>query len=280
MIGSQLLSPAFNAMRVVDSISVGTGCLRQTAHRLTCTMPDKATAIGPSSRQRFAPICSSDSPDLVWKVPAGCVVNGVTIIPHSTSAPVLRTLSSSIVSTTDAGANGTPCGEIAFTLHRTSGDLYDDPHYPIGSYMVGDHMQHDRAGNVNTRVYNPSQQDQYQSYFRHFIVNCDGHAQSLTVNSDSNAGAWHSLIHYRQAASGQLLTGQAGAPVVYVAAEHALFRHGTVYVPFTQKAGLVSDGTWGLAIGFVSEATYHELTGATKWHALSLDIIVHTHSVA
>lgn len=279
MISGQIQSPAFGSVRVQDSLTVGSGRLSATAVNLRCSAPDKATLVGRSSRQRFIAICSRDDPASVWKVPKGSYVKGVTVIAaDQMTYDVLKNLPTSIVETTDVHANGTPCGDIAFTLHRTGADESDDAQTPIGTYVFSD------SSSQGSREYNAGDDDQYSMFFRHFLVNCDGHSESTAVNPSSDAGVWHTSILFRQSAGQQSVHSQTGAPVVYNAASRSLFANHTksygVYIPFTRGSGLVSDGTWGLAIGFVAEATYNALTGATKWKAINLDIVVHTESVS
>lgn len=279
MISGQIQSPAFGSVRVQDTLMVGSGRLSSTAINLRCSVPDKATLIGPGSRQRFIAICPRDDPTAVWKVPEGSYVRGVTVLAaDQMTYDVLTNLPTAIVETTDVHANGTPCGDIAFTVHRTGADDSDDAQVPIGTYVFSD------SQSQGSRQYNAGDDDQYGTFFRHFLVNCDGHTQSATVNPSSDAGEWHSTICFRQSAGQQSIHSQTGAPVVYNAASRSLFgnhskSHG-VYIPFTTGSGLISDGTWGLAIGFVAQATYSELTGATKWKAINLDVVVHLESVS
>lgn len=281
MISEQLHNPTFNHA-YANTLTVGSGKQQHTAHRLKCKMPRLATVHGAASRQRYAAICDRNNTDLVWKVPKGDVVRGITISAPSTSVVILKSLEATIVETDIANAAGTPCGEIAFALYRTGDDLAAETHNPIGSYIIGD-FSNERGSSMGTHAYNPSSNDQYQSFFQYFLVNCSGHVRSLTVSADPDAGEWFSSIYFRQAATGPVISGQAGAPVVYAAASRTLFKnmseHEGVYVPFTTAAGMVGDGTWGMAIAFVAEATFHENTGATHWKALDMDVTVHVESV-
>ena len=282
MISEQLYNPTFNRA-FANSLTVGTGRLQHTAYRMKCKMTRLATIPGASSRQRYAAICDASDTDLVWKVPKGGVVRGVTISAPPATVAILRDLDSSIVETDIAHAGGTPCGEIALGLYRTGDDLTADAQYPIGSYIVGDNFSNERASTARVHGYSPSQNDQYQSFFKNFLVNCNGHAESLTISNDPDAGVWFTTIHYRQAVTGSVITGQVGAPVVYAAASRTLFRnmteHAGVYIPFMTAAGLVGDGTWGMALAFVAEATFHEDTGAKHWKQLDMDVTVHVESV-
>ena len=284
MISEQLYNPTFNHA-YANTLTVGSGKQQHTAHRLKCKMPRLATVHGAASRQRYAAVCDMNNTDLVWKVPKGDVVRGVTISATSASAAVLKSLETSIVETDNPDAAGTPCGEIAFALYRTGDDLAAEPQYPIGSYIIGNEndFSNERNSSMVMRSYNESMANQYGFFFQYFLANCRGHGQSLTVSSDPDAGEWFSSIYFRQAATGPVITGQTGAPVVYAAASRTLFHniseHEGVYVPFTTAAGMVGDSTWGMAIAFVAEATFHEVTGAKNWKALDLDITVHVESV-
>lgn len=280
MISEQVLSPTFDRV-IANNVQTGSGRLQSKAYRLKCQMADLPSTIGATGRQRYAAIHDVTDPDHVWKVPRSEVVLGVTISASSDNITILKALSSRLVNTSIADAESVPCGEMAFTLHRTSDDLTSSAHLPAGSYIVGN-IANERGSSATLQPYNPAATNQYGQYFQYFLANCNGHAQSLTISNNADAGDWNTTIRFRQQANGQHIGGQAGAPVVYAAAERSLFGNMTesgVYVPFTTGAGLVSDGTWGMAIGFVAEASYHESTGATQWNALEMDVTVHVASV-
>ena len=270
-----LISERFKTLRITDSIHVGDASLSANAHPLRLNMLAKSDTA--PSRDRFAALYDpSASEQKPWAVPYGLVVKGLTIKPRGASAAVLKTLPTS-VDTDVAGANQVPCGEIALTIHRISiadNQTTNGNCYPVGTYVS---FNDENSFVAPALTYTDTDNDQFASYFKHFIVNCS--KDTPDSGFIGTTPPWDT-VRYRQAYNAVHYRGQPGAPVVYVDASRSLFANSEkeIYIPI--NGNLAADGTGGMAIGFVSQSSYNASGGAKTWPAVDLDVVLHTEQVS
>jgi hypothetical protein len=283
---TQPSSQVFSSVQVTDSLSIGTAGASSTAVKCKVSFDANVTplALGPTGRQRFASVYdATDSKKATMAIPRGHVVRGLTIKPYNDAT--LATLKSLPTRVTGATGISTPCGEIALSIHRTATD--NAAMTPAGTYVLGGSTGHNSETGVasgSSYVTMGANTDTFNEYFKYFVVNSNG-AQVASGNIGGSA-PWDSL-EYRQAVPASQMI-QAGSPVVHVDASRSLFGNlGTVadssagvYVPFTMSSGLVSDGSWGLALGLIAQCEYNANTGASKWPEIKFDVTVHLDSVA
>lgn len=276
-------SEKFRTLKVMEKLQVGDAALSTNAYGLRLTMLARTTTT--LHRDRYAAVFDPVvTPNKPWTVPYGLTVKGITLKPRNqASLDALRALPTSVQSA-DTNANGTPCGEMGLTIHRIS--IADNPQTnsacnPIGTYVASGTTAYNAESTYTapSLQYSDANTDQYSSYFKHFVANCNGAtADSAFIGS---VAPWNN-IRYRQANDDVRYVAQPGAPVVYNDASRSLFANvglnTAVYIPI--EGNLVSDGTWGIAVGFVSQASYVVGVGATEWPAIDLDIVVHTEQVS
>jgi hypothetical protein len=260
--------------------------------------------VGPK-RERYSALFEKD-PEKTWMVPDGLMVKGLTIEPVAvdiTKFPdsdpelhlnVLKNLPKKIIDTQEG--IDCPCGEIAFVVHRTKDDKANGTCYPAGKYMTGEPDDEDVGfqvdkgtvypglpGSVIT-VYPGLPHDSF-AYFQNFIVNLEGGCDD-TVRSLGDDAPWVD-IKYRRPIPARRYTLQPGSPLTFVDASRTLFRHlpdqvnvpeCSVYIDMSKNA-LVSDGTWGIALGIVGESSMHDQAGGDEWPQLILSVIVHTEQI-
>jgi len=152
-----------------------------------------------------------------------------------------------------------------------------------------------QVGTTSGVTYNPLEGNQIGKYFSHFVVNMQGgRDEGQPINPDDPA-VWRFIV-YQQAIPSKRVLDQPGAPLVYADASRTLFgnlghseQSSSVHISMKDKSAIMSDGTWGIALGFVAEAGYPTdtvpgqqaaaYTGAKSWPQILLDVIVHTEHV-
>lgn len=284
-VSSQLRSQVLQNLTVTDRLSVGQGSLRNTAFPVKLEMLQKNVLLTQrsNSRQRFSSLYKEAGK--TWKVPTGYIVQGLTVsASDQQSLEVLKALPTSL-SSAEADV---PCGEIALTVHRTTDESTTDACTPAGNYVLAGSSAYNTESNFTTGTDYVDAPNAFGEYFQYFLVNSGTLPDSEVISQDAN---WDQVA-YRQAVSGTQYLGQSGAPVVYMDASRSVFgsissdvqKQCNVYIPFTTGCGLVADGSWGIAIGFVAEAGYPSgaaglVSGTNQWPSLSLDVIVHCQAV-
>ena len=293
-----LKSSTMRNLTITDNLTVGKGKITYSSKELNFHMNESMG--GPRSRSRFSALYDKDRKK-TWMVPKGMIVTGITIRPTGKDdEEISKTIANLKALPESFGSEGpphtnikTPCGEIAFVVHRTADDEADGSCNPVGDYMIGavgggpdpTETGWNGEGALGPQPYNPGFPNSFD-YFKHFIVNTEGGSdQSGYLDSDH---PW-SAVTYRQAIPSKRYTGQPGGPLTYVDASRTLFgqlnensSHPSccAYIDMS-KNQLPGDGTWGIAFGLIAQSGYPNdavgaETGARDWPWVSLSVTVVT----
>jgi len=294
MAAKRLVSTTMRNLSITENLTVGEGAVAYSSYSLSFLMNETK---GTRSRNRYSALFDTDKKK-TWMVPKGIIVTGITLQPQGDEVQVNQTIANLKALPTSFGVDEdgitTPCGEIAFVVHRTTEDEADGACNPTGSYMIGSAgggPDPAEAGWVpdGTSEYNPLYANTFE-YFRNFIVNAEGGSDASGFIS-ATLPDWDQTT-YRQAIPAKRYTSQPGAPIVYIDASRTLFNQlpanandpaCRVHIDMSQN-GLVGDGTWGIALGLVAESGYPSdtvgsATGAKDWPYVSLAVTVHTMQV-
>ena len=290
---SKLKSASMRNLTLTEKLTVGGGAVAYSSFKLKFQM--LGSRVGPK-RERYSALFEKD-PEKTWMVPDGLMVKGLTIEPVAVDNPdsdpelhlnVLKNLPQKIIS--EIPGTDCPCGEIAFVVHRTKDDQANGACYPAGKYMTGAPDAEDvrfqvDKGTVYTEPATQNLPHDSFLYFQNFIVNLEGGCDA-TVRSLGDDPPWVD-IKYRRPIPARRYTLQPGCPLTFVDASRTLFRHlpdqvnvpeCSVYIDMSKNA-LVSDGTWGIALGIVGESSMHDQAGGDEWPQLILSVIVHTEQI-
>ena len=157
-------------------------------------------------------------------------------------------------------------------------------------------MYHPAQSSTTSGVtYNSLEGNQFGKFFSHFVVNMQGGRNEGQMINPGDLVVW-SFIAYQQAIPSKRVLDQPGAPLVYADASRTLFgnlghseQSSSVHISMKDKSAIMSDGTWGIALGFVAEAGFPDdtsggqmaagSTGASSWPEILLGVIVHTEQI-
>lgn len=296
---SKLKSSSMRNLTVTENLSVGEGAVAYSSFKLNFRM--LSTTFGSARRERYSALYETD-PKKTWMVPNGLMVKGLTIEPlpvledpnnKNGHIECLKDLPNKILpESSDSSDVALPSiGEVAFVVHRTKDDDASGNCYPTGKYMTGEPDEDEVGFQPGAgETYSQNNVAYYDSfkYFKNFIVNLEGGCQESQIPIGT-LDPWNTT-YYRRAIPAKRYTLQPGSPLTYVDASRTLFRHlpdevgvpaCSVYIDMSKNA-LVSDGTWGIALGLVGQSTFDQTktdAGGTDWPQLKLSVIVHTEQI-
>lgn len=288
----RLKSASMRNLTVTEQLTVGDGAVAYSSFKLNFEMLGSTLS---ARRERFSALYDTD-PLKAWMVPAGLVVKGLTIEPKIATEgdnkklhlENLKALPTSIT----ADEADYPCGEIAFVVHRTKDDEAKGSCLPAGKYMTGAPDPNEtpawKPDGGTEYTIAPGIKPLYDSwglYFQNFIVNLEGGC-SDSLGLLGTEDPWNGLA-YRRAIPSSRYTLQPGSPLTFVDASRTLFGQlpeevnvpeCSVYIDMARNA-LVSDGTWGIALGLVAQSAWNYEAGGTLWPQIKLSVTVHTEQI-